>query len=130
MKLLQVDYDYYKFPDGIENIEEFVEFVNSGGQQFIKMTKLCDDHCVPPYFIEEDQKTVYVNFLQYNTIEEVSGKVMLRIEYERKLRDIVQQKCLDCANFEGDPDDLSGHYSKLCLDGTCWAYKKCGEDEE
>ncbi len=130
MKLLRLDEYYYRFPKGLETLEAFIEFINNCSQKFIKMTMLSDEHTVAPYFIEEDQKTVYVNLLQISVIEEICGSVMLRVEYERKLREIVQQKCLDCVNFEGNPDNLSGHYEKLCLDGTCWAYRKRNENEE
>jgi hypothetical protein len=60
MKILQLDNNYFKFPEGIKNVEEFVEFVNNSSQKFIKMTMLCEEHSVAPYFIKEDQKTVYV----------------------------------------------------------------------
>ena len=130
MKLLKLDENYYRFPKGIETVDEFVEFVNNCSCKFIKMIMLSDEHSVAPYFIEEDQKTVYVNPLQVNIIEEINGKVMLRVEYERKLREVVNEKCLDCVNFEGNPDDLGGHYENLCLDGTCWAYKKRDENDD
>ena len=28
MKILQLDTNYYRFPEGIKTVEEFVEFVN------------------------------------------------------------------------------------------------------
>ena len=130
MKILQLDNNYFRFPEGIKTAEEFVEFVNNSSQKFIKMTMLSEEHSVAPYFIEEDQKTVYINPLQVTIIEEINGKVMLRIEYERRLREVVREKCLDCVNFQGDPDNLDGHYERLCLDGRCWSYEKRDEDEE
>ena len=130
MKILQLDNNYFRFPEGIKTVEEFVEFVNNSSQKFIKMTMLSEEHSVAPYFIEEDQKTVYVNPLQVTIIEEINGNVMLRIEYERRLRQVVREKCLDCVNFRGNPDDLDGHYERLCLDGRCWGYEKRDGDEE
>ena len=130
MKILQLDNNYFRFPEGIKTAEEFVEFVNNSSQKFIKMTMLSEEHSVAPYFIEEDQKTVYVNPLQVTIIEEINGNVMLRIEYERRLRQVVREKCLDCVNFRGNPDDLDGHYERLCLDGRCWGYEKRDGDEE
>ena len=130
MKILQLDNNYFRFPEGIKTVEEFIEFVNNSSQKFIKMTMLSEEHSVAPYFIEEEQKTVYVNPLQVTIIEEINGKVMLRVEYERRLRQVVREKCLDCVNFQGDPDNLDGHYERLCLDGRCWSYEKRDEDEE
>ena len=130
MKILQLDNNYFRFPEGIKNVEEFVEFVNNSSQKFIKMTMLGEEHSVAPYFIEEDQKTVYVNPLQVTIIEEINGNVMLRIEYERRLREVIKEKCVTCDHFKGNPDDLDGHYERLCLDGRCWSYEKRDEDEE
>ena len=130
MKLLQLDTNYYRFPEGIKTAEEFAEFANNCGQKFVKMTMYSEEHCMEPYFIEEDKKTVWVNLSQITFIEEINGKVMLRGEYERKLREVVRQRCLDCVYFKGDPDNLDGHYDRLRLDGHCWGYEKKIEDEE
>ena len=130
MKLLQLDTNYYRFQEGIKNAEEFAEFANNCGQKFVKMTMYSEEHCMEPYFIEEDKKTVWVNLSQITFIEEINGKVMLRVEYERKLREVVRQRCLDCVYFKGDPDNLDGHYDRLRLDGHCWGYEKKIEDEE
>jgi len=130
MKLLQLDTNYYRFPEGIKTAEEFAEFANNCGQKFVKMTMYSEEHCMEPYFIEEDKKTVWVNLSQITFIEEINGKVMLRVEYERKLREVVRQRCLDCVYFKGDPDNLDGHYDRLRLDGHCWGYEKKIEDEE
>ena len=130
MKLLQLDTNYYRFPEGIKTAEEFAEFANNCSQKFVKMTMYSEEHCMEPYFIEEDKKTVWVNLSQITFIEEINGKVMLRVEYERKLREVVRQKCLDCVYFKGDPDNLDGHYHRLRLDGHCWGSEKKIEDEE
>ena len=58
MKILQLDNNYFRFPEGIKSVEEFVEFVNNSSQKFIKMTMLSEEHSVAPYFIEEDQRVV------------------------------------------------------------------------
>ena len=130
MKLLKIDSEHYAFPKGIKTVEEFVEFVNNSSQKFVKMIMYSDMNCVAPYFIEEDKKTVYVNFGQVTWIEEVDGKVMLRIEYERRLREVIREKCVTCDHFKGDPDNLDGHYDTLRLDGYCWRYENTSEDEE
>ena len=130
MKMLKIDSEHYAFPEGIKTVEEFIEFVNNSSQKFIKMTMYSDMNCVAPYFIEEDKKTVYVNFGQVTWIEEVDGKVMLRIEYERRLREVIREKCVTCDHFKGDPNNLDGHYDTLRLDGYCWRYENTSEDEE
>lgn len=128
MRLLQIDHLYYTYPDGIETLEDFISFVNNAGTKFIKMTELPEDHCVAPYFIREDAKTVYINFAGVSRIEEISGKIMLRIEYERKLKEVIKTKCHDCVNFGGDFDDLTGHCDTLSLTGDCCLYRKNTDD--
>ena len=105
-------------------------WINEITEQVGDLRELSEEHSVAPYFIEEDQKTVYVNPLQVTIIEEINGKVMLRIEYERRLREVIREKCVTCDHFKGDPDNLDGHYERLCLDGRCWSYEKRDEDEE
>ena len=129
MKLLQLDNNYFRFPEGIKSVEEFIEFVNNSSQKIIKMTMYSDMSCVAPYFIEEDKRVVYVNFGQVTWIEEIDGNVMLRVEYERRLREVIREKCVTCDHFKGDPDNLDGHYDTLRLDGYCWRYENTSEDE-
>lgn len=130
MKILKLDYNYFIFPEGIKTVEEFVEFVNSRSPKFIKLTMLSHDNSVAPYFIEEDQKSVYINLSQVNIIEEINGHVMPRNEYECKLREVVREKCMTCIHFEGDLDNLEGHYGRLSLDGFCWDYENMNENEK
>lgn len=124
MRLLQIDHLYYTYPDGIDNLEDFIAFVNTSGTKFIKMTELPENHCVAPYFIREDAKTVYLNFVGVSRIEEISGKIMLQVEYERRLKEVVRTKCYDCVHFGGDFDDLDGHCDSLSLTGECYLYRK------
>ena len=130
IKLLQLDSNYYRFPEGINTADEFAEYANNSGQKFVKLTLYSGEHSVEPYFIEEDKRTIWVNLSQITYIEEIDGEVLSRIDYERRLREVVRQKCLDCVNFQGDPDNLDGHYERLCLDGRCWSYEKRDEGEE
>lgn len=130
IKLLQLDSNYYRFPEGIKTADEFAEYANNNGQKFVKLTLYSGEHSMEPYFIEEDKRTIWVNLSQITYIEEIDGEVLSRIDYERRLREVVRQKCLDCVNFQGDPDNLDGHYERLCLDGRCWSYEKRNEGEE
>ena len=127
-KLIQIDACYHAFPEGMETIEEFIEFVNNHEGKFIKMTRFNEAHCVAPYFIEEDSWPVWVNLSTAGYIYEVEGQILPRSEYEARLREVVREKCLDCVRFDGDPDNLDGHCEILCLDGTCCCYKKCEEE--
>ncbi|MBE6635738.1 MAG: hypothetical protein E7617_06040 [Ruminococcaceae bacterium] len=125
MKLLAIDSSYYKFPEGFETLEEFIDFVNNSEKRFIRMTEYLEDNCRAPYLIEEDQLTVYINILAANVISEVSNvKILSRAEYKERLREVVRKKCIDCVNFNGDPDGVDTHFERLSLDGDCWSYEK------
>ena len=128
MKLLQINNNYYAFPKEMKNIEEFIDFINNTKRKFLKLTMYDEQHCVAPYFIEEEKKELYVNISMMNIIEAVEAEVMPRIDYECRLHRLVREKCYDCVNFMGNPDNLDGHYERLCLDGYCWGYEKKEEE--
>lgn len=106
------------------SIEEFIKFINNTELKFLKLTRYNVEHCVAPYFIKEEKKEVYVNISRMAVIEEIDAEVMPRIDYESRLLQVVREKCLDCVNFLGDPDNLEGHYQRLSLDGRSWGYRK------
>ncbi|MBP5694559.1 MAG: hypothetical protein J6X03_03815, partial [Bacilli bacterium] len=84
-KLLKLDINYYRFPEGIKTADEFAKFANNSSQKFVKLTMYSDEHCVEPYFIEEDKRTTWVNLSQITVIEEIDGEVLPRIDYEYRL---------------------------------------------
>ena len=45
---------YCKFPNGINSIKEFVEFLNENYQSFVELEFLIEEGCVAPFYIEED----------------------------------------------------------------------------
>ncbi|MCH5186375.1 MAG: hypothetical protein J1F64_09695 [Oscillospiraceae bacterium] len=123
MKVLNINYEYYKFPQNISDIEEFMLYANEHYHSFIPLIQFKEDNCVFPYLIEEDTKTIYVNLARMGEIsaEEVTV-IPTRKEYDDKLKHVIREKCIDCEYYEED-DDLSGHRNKLTLDGEC-VYKK------
>ena len=44
---------YCKFPDGINNISEFIKFVNENYHSLIELEMLLEEGCVAPLFIED-----------------------------------------------------------------------------
>ena len=61
MKLLEVDYDYYQFPQGITTVKDFVEYITDKYHSFIPMVQYQTENCVFPYLIEEEVREVYLN---------------------------------------------------------------------
>lgn len=126
MKLLEVDYDYYQFPQGITTVKDFVEYITDKYHSFIPMVQYQTENCVFPYLIEEEVREVYLNVAKIDNICEAEATVLCRMDYDSKLYRVVQKKCIDCVHYEEDfeDDNLEGHRGKLSLDGECWGYEK------
>ena len=127
MKVLSLDYVYYKFPQNISNIKEFISYATQHYHSFIPLIQYQTDNCLFPYLIEEDTQEVYVNVakMYYICVEEATI-IPTRKEYDDRLKKIVLEKCVNCENYEEDfdGDNLCGHRNQINLDGKCWRYKK------
>ncbi len=123
MKILEIDDDYYYYPDGFSDIESFVSYLNEHFNSFIGFTMLDTKNCVFPYFIEEDTKETYLNISGIGKINEIEVTVLCREEYDDRLRDVIKERCIDCRHYE-EGDEPEEHRDKLCLDGSCWGYIK------
>lgn len=127
MKILEIDFDYYQYPENIKCIDEFIKYVTDNYNSFIPLVQYQTENCAFPYLIAEEVKTVYVNVSRIEKIyEEESTVISTRKEYDARLQKIVDEKCTNCAHYEEDSegDNLSGHREKLTLDGTCWMFEK------
>lgn len=130
MKILEIDYNYYYFPNDIFNIEEFIEYVNSNYNKFIKLIGFETENCTFPYFIKEETKEVYLNIANIDKISESEVTLLSRLDYDARLKEIVKKKCVDCVYYEEDSegDNLKGHRGKISLDGECWGFEKKDEN--
>lgn len=126
MKLLEIDYDFYQFPQGITNVKDFVEYISDKYNSFIPMVQYQTENCVFPYLIAEEVKEVYINVSKIDKIYEVESTVLCRKDYDSQLDRVVKEKCIDCIHYEEDDEDnnLTGHREKMSLDGVCWGYEK------
>ena len=126
MKILEIDYDYYSYPQGISSIEEFVSHINHHFGAFIPMTQFEVQNCVFPYFILEEKKQVFLNVSQMKRVTEVEATILPKMEYDARLAQVVKHKCIDCVNYTENltGDNLNGHRERITLDGECWAYVK------
>ena len=126
MKILEIDYDYYYFPQDISCIDDFIKYANGNFNSFIKLVRLETENCNFPFLISEDTKEVYVNIASMGWITERDVTVLSRSEYDARLSELVKSKCLGCAHYEEDAvgDNLKGHREKISLDGECWMYEK------
>ena len=119
---------YCKFPKGIKNITEFIEFLNENYHSFIELEILIEEGCVAPFYIEEDLKIEkqYWNPSNIRLVKEAEASILRRWEYEDKLKKVILEKCVNCVHYEEDAegDNLKGHREKISLDGECWGYEK------
>lgn len=126
MKILEIDYDYYYYPQDIPCIDDFIEYANDHYNSFVKLKHFETENCVFPYFIREATKEVYVNIATMERITEVEVTVLCRLDYDIRLADVIKKRCIDCMHYKEDAegDNLKGHREKLSLDGECWEYEK------
>ena len=119
---------YCEFPKGINNITEFIEFLNENYHSFVELEFLIEEGCVAPFYIEEDLKIEkqYWNPSNIRLVKEAEASILRRWEYEEKLKKVVSEKCVDCVHYQEDAegDNLKGHREKISLDGECWGYEK------
>ena len=126
MKILEIDYDYYYYPQNISCIDDFIKYANNNYNSFVKLTRFETENCTFPYFIREETKEVYVNVATMEKIIETEITVLPRLDYDIRLEQVVKKKCIDCVHYEEDAegDNLKGHREKISLDGECWGYEK------
>lgn len=129
MKAIKIDYDeFYTYPEGVSGMEAFVDYLNKHYHAFVALTCLSMESCTYPYFIKGDTAQVYKNVSQIRMLEEVDVTILEREEYDRRLRQVVKQKCIHCANYEEHSagDDLKGSRERISLDGECDWYVEAG----
>ncbi len=126
MKILEIDYDYYYYPEDCRCIEDFIRYVNEHYNTFICLTRFETENCTFPYLISEETKQIYVNVAAIEKINEEDATVLSRSDYDSRLEQAVKNKCTDCIHYQEDlqGDNLRGHRGKISLDGECWGYEK------
>ena len=136
MKALVIDFgsftSLYLYPNDIDDIEEWTDYLNTCEEQFVKMSVLMSRDNVYPYFTDDNIEEQYVNLAAVTTYQETEIEIMSRDEYDRRLAECVDAICPNCAHYEEDSqgDNLSGHRDEMRLDGVCPNFTPRGEDNE
>lgn len=134
MRILILDGLPCLYPDDIDSVEEFVDYVNENFSSFIPMTELVTDECVPPYFVQEDTRVRYINMSLINSISEAEGVLLPRYDYDERLKELQQQICIHCKNYSKNPDpdadNLDGHRDEMRLDGFCSGFTPLDDYDE
>ncbi len=126
MKILVIDYDYYLYPEELTTIGDFISYANEHYNSFVKFTRFETENCAFPYFIEDDVVEVYINISTIKCFYEAEVTVLTRAEYDVRLAQVVNNKCINCSHYEEDlnGDNLLGHRGQITLDGDCWNFEK------
>lgn len=116
---------YYALPENYSSAAQFINHLNYDFDHFILLKQLKSDNCRAPYFIQEDTALKYVNVAKMVSIKETDVEILPRKEYEERLMQIVQTKCIKCKNFieETDPTIKNNRYN-INLDGECYRYEE------
>ena len=119
---------YCKFPEGIQNIQEFVAFLNQNYHSFVELEFLMEEGCVAPFYIEEDLKTEtqYWNPSSIRLVKEAEVSILPRSEYHERLKKVIAEKCIHCVNYSEDTceQDFKSHIEHIDLNGECYGYEK------
>ncbi len=119
---------YCKFPDGINNVEDFIGFLNKNYHSFVELEFLIEKGCVAPFFIEEDLifEKQYWNPSNIRLIKQAEANILRRYEYEEKLKKVIADKCVHCVHYSEDTceQDLRSHIEHIDLNGECYGYEK------
>ena len=127
MKVLEIDYDKYIYPEGVSTPEEFADYLLSHTGKFIPMRYYTTDHCRDPFFVESDTAVKYINPAMVTVFRECEVTVLSREEYDRRLAEKVEEKCAGCAKYIRNGGDCGSNISEeLSLDGYCWNYESKG----
>ena len=122
MKVLSVDCEYCKYPEGVNSPAEFAAYLEGNFNRFIELKCYSIEHCNFPYLIEEDIITKYLNVSQIDSFYEEDVTVLPREEYDRRLKNLMAVKCADCVHH--DEDSFDDVRDNLSLNGQCWRFEK------
>ena len=130
MKVLFIDGEYFYYPNGVNNFEEFGDFLQENYSSFVKFTKLYEDRTVPPFFIDEYSKEAYVNIQRINTVEEVEVSVMTKEDYKTSLNNAIDEVCSGCDNYlRGSKSCECGEIqNNLFINGICELFTIAQDD--
>lgn len=123
--------DKYIYPEGIDNLDDFVDYAENSEKMFTKMKKLFDENGLENFFIDTESKDVYINFDNIATIEETEVNVVNEIEFFNLLKLLEINLCTGCnnnGNEETGCDSIINKRDKLDLDANiCWLQEEFEE---
>ena len=124
MKALVIDgFKYCQLPEGVNNIDSAMKYLNKYYNSFIKVITWPEDKCVAPYFIDKYKKEECINVSMINSIELAEIEILSEKEYIERLEEKVKIKCCQCQHND-EEDDIDSYRDKMALDGKCLYFQK------
>lgn len=130
MKVLYIDGDYFLYPEDVKDFNSLKDYINKNYSSFVQLTKLSSDRTVPPFFIDEYSKQVYVNFSGCQSVEETDVTIMSKADYKTSLNNAIDEVCAACDSFiPGERRcDCGELQNNLCLNGTCEVFSLADDE--
>lgn len=123
MKVLSLNGEFYLYPNGVTNIDEFAELLEKENRKLIKLRKLFEKNCVSPYYIFEQIRECYVSIASIDDFFEEEVVILENDEYEKLLNNVKKKLCSKCdERSKCLSDEKQGFREKLCLDCSCFEY--------
>lgn len=119
------DCDKYLYPEGINTLEEFIEYAENADSIFLEIRKLDEDFSFDPYYIAGKEKQMFINIANVESVQETSVEILTQEEYDARIMPIIDELCTECM-FDGDPDmgcdSVENKRDKIDIDSrSCWA---------
>ncbi len=110
-------------PDGIDDVDELQALY---GDSEFEVWECIEKKCLAPYFVKEFMVISRIT-LDDGEIYPCEVEILPMLEYNRRLRTLVEGHCNGCPGFGELTDSetsLQGHHEEITLDGKCFLRQK------
>ncbi len=127
--VLREEHEIYMLPDGVQDIDDILEFINDNMDRYVKLMRIGCHDCVYPFVIDEfiEYTPVCINFANYKSFETDTLFVLSKEEYDERLTQLIEENCQDCIHYE-EGDDIDSHRNHMCLNGFCPEYRSKNDE--
>ncbi len=114
---------YFLMPDGIDDVDELTAVCGDSETEF---WECIEKKCLAPYFVKEFMVISSIT-LGDGEIYPCEVEILSMLEYNKRLRSMVEGHCEGCPGFGALTDSetsLQGHHEEITLDGKCFLRQK------
>ena len=113
--------EYYLYPGDVNDVDGLRTYVrklrSSGGQLHVR--RLGRERSLPPYFADNSISDSVIDEIDLRFVFPVRVFLMPRDEYDRNLRERIENQCRHCHRYTGDPARLEDYYYETMLFEDC-----------